>query len=246
MFAKFIAGVLTLCGRAQEEANDLKPIVSCNHGCASKRHGHADAAQMRAQEDERLFKIHGSWCNFKTQAKGWRVCLATAVMLEPLKNEVRAKLTLEAQERCISEEPFQAPEEAQYRMSREQPRDLVPGWEDSMELPPEDQVSTPVKVAKLRFSSKHISQKYDVDAPACIIRRAEKKESRIVELAIEPTSSLSLGRVHPKARGSRPSAHDVWAKHEHLVDYTRPSHPSPSAQERSVAYSSRVRFMERW
>ena len=102
MFAKLIAGVLTLCGRAQEKADDLKPIVSCNHGCASKRHGHADAEQMRAQEDERLFKVHGSWCNFKTQAKGWRICLATAVLLEPLKNEVRANLTLKAQERCLS------------------------------------------------------------------------------------------------------------------------------------------------
>ncbi|CAD0083951.1 unnamed protein product [Aureobasidium vineae] len=121
MFAKFITGVLTLCGRAQEEANDLKPIVSCNHGCASKRHGHADAAQLRAQEDERLFKVHGRWCNFKTQVKGWRVCLATAVLLEPLENE-----------------------------SREQPSDLVPDWEAAMKLPPEDQVSTPVKAAKLR------------------------------------------------------------------------------------------------
>ncbi|KAG9600127.1 hypothetical protein KCU77_g2354, partial [Aureobasidium melanogenum] len=245
MFAKFIAGVLSLCGRAQKEELELEPMVWCDSGCAHRHHGQADDALLRAREDERLFKVHGRWCNFKTQAKGWRICLATAVMLEPLENQVRAELTLRAQERCLSREPIQAPEKPQYRDSFKQPNDLVPDWENRMNLPPEDQVSTPGKSAKLRFSSKHLTQKYDVHAPACVIRRAEKeKEPRAVEL--DPTASLSLGRVHPKARDKRPSAQDVWAKHRHIVDYTRPSHPSQAAQVRSVSYASQSRFFGNW
>ncbi|KAG9920003.1 hypothetical protein KCU98_g22413, partial [Aureobasidium melanogenum] len=161
-------------------------------------------------------------------------------MLEPLENQVRAELTLRAQERCLSKEPIQAPEKPQYRNSFKQPNDLVPDWENRMNLPPEDQVSTPGKSAKLRFSSKHLTQKYDVHAPACIIRRAEQeKEPRAVEL--DPTASLSLGRVHPKARDKRPSAQDVWAKHRHIVDYTRPH--TPVRLHKCVAFRMRVNLV---
>lgn len=221
----------------------MEPMVWCDSGCA-QHHGQDDEAQLRAREDERLYKVHGRWCNFKTQVKGWRVCLATATILEPLENQVRAELTLRAQERCLSREPIQAPEKPQYRNSFKQPNDLVPDWEVRMNLPPEDQVSTPGREAKLRFSSKHLTQKYDVDAPACIIPRAEQKKE---SAELDPTASLSLGRVHPKAR-ERTSAQDVWAKHSHVVDYTTPPTPIqiPRPKLRSDSFCWHPPVIERW
>ncbi|THY02745.1 hypothetical protein D6D01_10270 [Aureobasidium pullulans] len=111
-----------------------------------------------------------------------------------------------------------APELPHNRREFRRPRRAI-GWEGRMGIPPQDLVSTHVKVSKLRFSNKHQVQKYDVHGPPCIVRRAEQVGGLRAGAFVWPDGSLSLGRVHPKAR-NRTNASDVWSTHGHMVSYT--------------------------
>ncbi|THX19236.1 hypothetical protein D6D12_10749 [Aureobasidium pullulans] len=104
------------------------------------------------------------------------------------------------------------------RREFKRPRRAI-GWEGRMGIPPQDLVSTHVKVSKLRFSNEHQVQKYDVHGPPCVVRRAEQVGGLRAGAFVWPDGSLSLGRVHPKAR-NRTNASDVWSTHGHMVSYT--------------------------
>lgn len=203
MLAKFIVSVLSLCGRAQKEEAELLPMVRCDFGCDVHVHGRSADECSKPREPEKVevpevSKEHGSFCK--------------------LKHEVSTLLSIRVQERCLSKAPLQAPELPHNRREFRRPRRAI-GWEGRMGIPPQDLVSTHVKVSKLRFSNEHQVQKYDVHGPPCIVRRAEQFGGLRAGAFVWPDGSLSLGRVHPKAR-NRTNASDVWSTHGHMVSYT--------------------------